>query len=88
MMSTLRVFIEKQRENKEKLSDEVRFMVVNKDDLSVIASFNKNTIPEDLPEETLNKGIESIGPNKKLQCIEVVVVDMPESEEPDMYNYF
>lgn len=85
MMRTLREFLQIQIENINRLNDETKLMVINKEDLTIVSTITKKDLAESLQTITdvyLDKGLLSAIPNKGLGCVIVTITDIPETDKP------
>lgn len=85
MMNTLRELIQRQKDNIDKIPDNAKYMIINKEDLTVVATFSKDNLKNDttgVDEIYMDKGFLSARPSRELGCVIITICDIPENEKP------
>lgn len=88
MMSTLRHLLQRQKENIDKIPDNAKYMIINKEDLTVVSTFAKEDIENDtmnIDEMYMGKGFLSARHSRELGCVIITITDIPEDEKPMLF---
>lgn len=85
MMMNLRDVLQRQKENVDKIPDNAKYMIINKEDLAVVATLSKNDIKNNnlnIDDAYMEKGFLSAKPSRELGCVIITITDIPDSEKP------
>lgn len=85
MMNTLRELLQRQKDGIDKIPNDAKYMIINKEDLAVVATFAKDDIKNDtmnIDEVYMEKGFLSARPSRELGCVIITIADIPDNEKP------